>query len=170
MQLWVFSVSALMCIYGAFYIVLARFYSIRSCLTLVKAITQSIFTCFAHFTYYPLICLRERYDTCISFLHVGDLAKDWLPFRARAEFNQQGKNSSIFVPLLSNWPWFKHWLISRLSSIEATCTGRVILKVHASELATGKSTSLLGMLEEIWDADVDLPVVTRILWKGHSHP
>ena len=42
----VFSISGLMCIYSAFYIVLAErertFYSIRSCLTLVKAITPGL--------------------------------------------------------------------------------------------------------------------------------
>jgi len=44
-------------------------------------------------------------------------------------------------------PQVKHWLSSQLSSLEAT--GRVILKVHAMVLATGKKTSLLGMLDQI---------------------
>ena len=41
----------------------------------------------------------------------------------------------------------KHWLISRLISLEAT--RRVLLKAHATGLATGKNTSLLGMLDQI---------------------
>jgi len=39
----------------------------------------------------------------------------------------------------------KHWLISQMNSLEAT--GSAQLKVHATVLATGKNTSLLGMLE-----------------------
>jgi len=45
------------------------------------------------------------------------------------------------------WPHVKHWLISQLSSLEAT--GGVLLKAHATGLATGKNTSLLGMLDQI---------------------
>ena len=45
------------------------------------------------------------------------------------------------------WPQAKHWLICQLNSLQAT--GMVLLKVHATGLAKGKNTSLLGMLEQI---------------------
>jgi len=62
------------------------------------------------------------------------------------------------------WPGVKHRIISQLSSLEATV--RVLLKVHAIELATGKSTSLLGKAGRDWDGDIDLSVVADISWKA----
>ena len=41
----------------------------------------------------------------------------------------------------------KHWLISQLGSLKAT--GRVLLKAYATGLATGKNTSILGLLDHI---------------------
>jgi len=52
----------------------------------------------------------------------------------------------------------KHWLISRISSLEAT--GRVLLKVHAIALTTGKNTSLLGMLDQI-----EVKMETYLWWQ-----
>ena len=41
----------------------------------------------------------------------------------------------------------QHWLMSQLSSLQAT--GRALLKACDTGLASGKTTSLLGMLDEI---------------------
>ena len=57
--------------------------------------------------------------------------------------------------------------LAQLSISSLQATGRVLLKVHATELATGKNTSLLCWGRLRWS--VDLPVVTNSLWKGHSH-
>jgi len=45
------------------------------------------------------------------------------------------------------WPRVKLWLISELNHLEAT--GRVLLKARTIQLATGRNTSSLGMLDQI---------------------
>jgi len=46
----------------------------------------------------------------------------------------------------------------------------VLLKVHATGLATGKNTRLLGMLDQIeMEMYIRLPVVTGSLRQGRSH-
>jgi len=50
-------------------------------------------------------------------------------------------NRRLWKP--SAWPWVKHWLISQFSSLQGT--RKVVLKVHATGLATSKNTGLIGL-------------------------